>query len=278
MAANRFIPPQAGESAQAFADVAQAIDDRTLLGSYPLSFSASLTVPVGAFQRVAPRATGMQLTIPAADSSNFGQSVTLFVERGLGTLRIRSASGTVNGTTAVSYGAGTYVVVLTSNGKGAWAAAGGPGNWAQVLAAGANSGANNPIVDVGQFLQFGLVGPTAGNPQIRSGDAVFRLRVTNALSLVAETGSASLSATLGSTSVTSGAALAISAGTNLVINTGGATRVIVDASGEWTTPAGVLGDVLTHQGAGTPPVWAAGGGGGGGLAEGLIKTLAMWGV
>ncbi len=84
--------------------------------------------------------------------------------------------------------------------------------WDAVLAAGATSGANNPIVDVGQFLQLGAVGPAAG--QLRSGDAIFRMSAGAALQLVATTtvqcqggGAVSLAST-GSTALLAGVTLA----------------------------------------------------------------------
>ncbi len=50
--------------------------------------------------------------------------------------------------------------------------------------------------------------------------------------------------------------------------------VLVRATDRWRPPPpGVAGDVLTNQGPGTPPEWAAGGGGGGG-ALGALLTLS----
>ena len=45
--------------------------------------------------------------------------------------------------------------------------------------------------------------------------------------------------------------------------------VLVRATDRWRSPpAGIAGDVLTNQGPGAPPEWAAGGGGGGGVIIG----------
>lgn len=121
MAASRFLPPATGEAKQAFADVAKALDDRTLLGSYPIALGATLTVAAGEFRRVSPRSSGMRVTLPAAVGDNFGQSVTLFVEAGRGTLTITAAAGTVDGVDSLAFGAGTYFVELRSNGNGRWA-------------------------------------------------------------------------------------------------------------------------------------------------------------
>lgn len=144
--------------------------------------------------------------------------------------------------------------------------------WAAALSSNPRSGGSNAFVDVGQFINFGLDGPTTSNPQIRSGDATFRIRgggntfvfadgagstaalvATDATGIVnvqaQGSGQANLQSVSGPTQV--------SAGTTLQFATGGVPRVFIAASGEWTTPAGALGNVLTHQGAGTPPLWVA---------------------
>lgn len=96
--------------------------------------------------------------------------------------------------------------------------------WAETLAAGATSGASNPIVDAGQFLQLGSVGPTTNSPQVRSGDAVLRISATNILSL------------------SGGTALQGSGGIVLVAATGGAATVRSDTAN--ANLVSTLGDVV----------------------------------
>lgn len=146
-----------------------------------------------------------------------------------------------------------------------------PFQWSDVLGAGNHSGPNNGFVDVGQFINFGLAGPTTSNPQIRSGDATFRIRGGNNVAVLADNGAATLISTAGGQaavqaqgatqpvllSSVSGPAN-IEGATQLALRTGGspADRVVIGSTGEWTTPAGSSGQVWTHQGAGTPPIWA----------------------
>jgi hypothetical protein len=94
-----------------------------------------------------------------------------------------------------------------------------PGNqsWSDVLQRGPNSGANNPSVDVGQFMTFGLTGPTSLSAQVRSGDATFRIHGQGNVIATAETGqfiatgatNVQLSATSSSILLTAGTFVAI---------------------------------------------------------------------
>jgi hypothetical protein len=134
-------------------------------------------------------------------------------------------------------------------------------SWSGVLGVGATSGTNNPIVDVGQFMQFGLVGPTTSSPQIRSGDAFFRIGCTGGF--VTSAASVSMSATAGNMLLSASgiAALASSGaasvqGSSVSWNTSSTPRVVIGSTGEWTTPAGTSGLAWVHQGAG-PPIWAS---------------------
>lgn len=122
-----------------------------------------------------------------------------------------------------------------------------PRGFANALASWPRSGGSNVWIEIGQFVNFGLDGPTSNNPQIRSGDNVFRLAATAANIIQLEGGSVRLNGS-----------------TNVAFLTGvapGTVRVTIDATGEWTSPAGALGNVWTHQGPGAPPIWSAGGGG-----------------
>lgn len=145
--------------------------------------------------------------------------------------------------------------------------------WDDVLAVDATSGANNPIVSVGQFMQFGAVGPTTSSPQIRSGDATFRIRgggntfifadgaaSTAALIATASDGIALLQAqgASGTASVSSGATISISAATTIGFVTATVPRLTIEADGSWNLAGdnGTTGEVLTSQGATSPPIWA----------------------
>jgi hypothetical protein len=130
--------------------------------------------------------------------------------------------------------------------------------WWQTLQLNPRSGPYSPLIEVGQFINFGVDGPTSGNPHLRSGDTVFRMRATNALSLGGGT-SATLFTTTGSL------VLAADAG-NVVFQTTLTNRFVISGSGEWLLPssAGSSGQVITSQGPGTAPVWATPSGGGAG--------------
>jgi hypothetical protein len=59
--------------------------------------------------------------------------------------------------------------------------------WAQTLAAGPSSGANNPVVSTSQYLGFGAVPPTAGNSEQIRADGSLRTYCNNDLRLDAAT-------------------------------------------------------------------------------------------
>lgn len=129
--------------------------------------------------------------------------------------------------------------------------------WASALASNPRSGGNNAFIDAGQFVNFGVDGPTASNPQIRSGDTLFRVRGTNGVSVGAGT-SVSVFTTSGDAALSADAGNARADGFTSVIITTGALipRLVISSSGEWTTPTGgASGNVLTHNGAGAPPTW-----------------------
>lgn len=134
-----------------------------------------------------------------------------------------------------------------------------PWPWQACLNAGNRSGGNNCFMDVGQFTNYGVDGPTTSNPQIRSGDAVLRIRCTNQISVIGDT-----NLVLAANGAAGLVALqATDTNGTVSIATAGTLRVVIAGTGEWTTPAGALGNVLTHQGSGVPPVWAAPTGGSG---------------
>lgn len=160
---------------------------------------------------------------------------------------------------------------------GPWAFPPVPFGWAPVLSAGNRSGSNNAFMDVGQFVNFGLDGPTANNPQIRSGDATFRVRgsgnvfvigegVTAGLANVAVSGFALVQASgAGGTAELQSTAgpVVIDANTIASVTTGGAQRWAVDATGAWALAgvAGASGQVPTSTGPGGNMVWSTPSGG-----------------
>jgi hypothetical protein len=124
MPTRRFQPLKSKDSRadQAYSEISQVIDALAPLEQYPLRTEARINPAAGQFVRVAPRSTGMEVVLPSPSPANFGQTITLFAMSSLGTLRIRSTTGTVNGATAVTYGSGiTALIVLTSDGESRWA-------------------------------------------------------------------------------------------------------------------------------------------------------------
>lgn len=173
---------------------------------------------------------------------------------------------------------GTAGQVLTSNGPGAtptWEDAPGstPG-WDDVLAVDNNSGANNPHIDTGQFLGFGVEGSLPGAGQIRS-SADLTINVTGAAALI---GSTTASVTAGGNGLAaSSAAFAMGAGSagvtgftnaELRLQSGGANpirlltnsteRLEIEGTGAWQLggAVGTAGQYIRSAGAGAPPTWA----------------------
>lgn len=130
-----------------------------------------------------------------------------------------------------------------------------PRGWHNALRSNPRTGGASTFWDVGDFANFGLDGPTTSSPQIRSGDAVFRIRGTNQVSVIGDT-IAVLAANGGNASVQSTTNdVKLQASANVSLETGGLPRVVIASTGEWTTPAGANLNVFTHRGAGTPPTW-----------------------
>lgn len=210
--------------------------------------------------RVQFPAAGGTLTFPAAATASVDRWIEVLLLGG-GACKVQPTSGLVQGAASESLTtAGRYM--YRSDGLNSWwragsSGGGGGGSWSASLAIGATSGANNPIVDVGQFMQFGLVGPTTSSPQIRSGDANLRIRGSAIVSVGGVSG-----ASLFTTGAGAPVEVGSDAGTVNITTNAGTVRLAIANTGEWTTPAGSSGQVLTHQGAGVPPVWAAAAGGG----------------
>ena len=110
----------------------------------------------GQYLRLQPRATGLTVTLPEARPANRGKRITLGFENA-NPVTIRAVSGLVNSESRVINNVtGTYDAV--SDGENGWNVATGVSSsgsaytWAEVLAAGALSGASNPLIDAGQYI------------------------------------------------------------------------------------------------------------------------------
>ncbi len=147
------------------------------------------------------------------------------------------------------------------------------------LRANPRSGGASALMDVGDFINLGLDGPTTGAPQLRSGDSVFRMRGS---ANVIVTGEAS--AALNSEGA-AGAALvqAFGAGGNVAISAMNATgrasivtnsieKLGIDSAGAWALAgvAGAAGQVPTSAGPGADMVWSTPTGGGSSSPEGIV--------
>jgi hypothetical protein len=273
--ANRFSPPGNDKS---LGQLAEVIDDLNPLAIYAADTAAFVQVSAGSFRRLAPRASGMQVVLPEAVGENFGTFVTLTIENALGVCRVRATSGTINGTTALTLAAGyNGLVELVSNGSGNWAVSrGGAANWRDVLAQGVNSGPYNPLIDAGQYLQFGSAAvPATG--EIRSGSSLEinvtgNVQVTASGDFLVDTGDDIIfnAATAGASSIsmTSGFVFNLTSGTgamtlsvpnaSLRVLTGGVERLEIESNGEWQVgnASGSLGEAIVHQGANVTPLWA----------------------
>lgn len=198
-------------------------------------------------------AGGLELTSEATmQFATIGDIAMRFVTNNIERLHIGGTGAwRIDGTV------GTAGQVLTSNGAGAtptWEDAPGstPG-WDDVLAVDNNSGANNPHIDTGQFIGFGVEGSLPGSGELRSSTAW--------------TANISGTATISSSSVSilsvasSGLVFNASNGT-LRFLTGagvGTERLEIEGTGAWQLGGvvGSAGQVLTSGGAGTPPTWAS---------------------
>jgi hypothetical protein len=120
---NRFQPPQDGQDVtESLGQISNVVDQLAVLAQYKPTTDAVVSAVAGDFKRLAPRATGQNVVIPTANGSNFGKTITLFVEATLGTCRVRPVTGTINGSTAFTLAAGYIsLIVLVSNGQGLWA-------------------------------------------------------------------------------------------------------------------------------------------------------------
>ncbi len=118
---NRVAPPSTLD-VKALSDLSKAVDSNVALPAFAAELGAKVQVEAGDFRHLAPRATGMEVTIPAAEGKNFGKRIVLFINGALGSCRVRPITGTINGATSFTLAAG-YVTYLemVSNGKGGWA-------------------------------------------------------------------------------------------------------------------------------------------------------------
>ncbi len=124
-----------------------------------------------------------------------------------------------------------------------WAPGSGSGggeDWAATLALGNNSGANNPHVDTGQFLGFGLEGSTPVTGQIRS-STDFEIRAIGSVELISTT--TMQMQTIGSIP--------------FKIVTNAVERLEIQGDGAWQIQGdtGTSGQFLKSAGSTSTPVW-----------------------
>jgi hypothetical protein len=225
--------------------------------------------------RVAFPAAGGSIIFPSAGVATADKWIEVLLLTGSGPCKVVPESLLVDGAATVTLTtAGRYA--YRSDGISSWwrAPSGGGGggggeDLAATLALGNTSGANDMIISAGRFIQLGAVGPVAGAPQLRSGDAVFRMRGSGTVVVTGEASAALNSEGAGGQALLQAfglggnvGAFAQNATGTCALGTNSTNRLVIASTGEWTTPAGAAGQVLTHQGAGVPPIWAAAGGGG----------------
>lgn len=224
--------------------------------------------------RVAFPAAGGSIILPSAGVATADKWIEILLLTGSGPCKVVPDSLLVDGAATVTLTtAGRYA--YRSDGISSWWRApssggggGGGESLAATLAIGNTSGANNMVMDAGRFIQLGAVGPVTGAPQLRSGDATFRMRGSGQVVITGDTNAALNSEGAVGLAVVQ----AFGAGGNVRLAAMNATgtcslatnsvdRLVIAPSGEWTNPAGAVGQVLTHNGA-APPIWAAAAGGG----------------
>src|SRR5690606_30357070 len=124
MAPSRFVAPKRLETLDEVRKALQQVqeqldalspDRRTDLQT------KDLTLRAGEFVRISPRQGGtVRAKLPKAGPENFGQTVTIALERPNGTLRVSAqAPDTVNGVRATNFASET-LITLQSNGVDAW--------------------------------------------------------------------------------------------------------------------------------------------------------------
>lgn len=247
------------------------------------------TALLGELVRTNPPSTSMRVLLPQGNSTNQGLRVGVAVlsVASSGTVIVSVAGGTQTVDAAATKTLSTVgIVEFVSLGENGWeslgigtTAGGGGADWSTTLGLGAHSGAHTPIIDAGQALNFavGATGITASGALTVNVTNVFELdstdahiHPTGALHLGHEGFTLSIhQGCLGTWdsvcdifSLQTGNGITQSAGTTFTLSTGATNRLAISAAGEWTVPTGgALGRVLTHQGAGTPPIWAAPAGG-----------------
>lgn len=115
----RYQPPYGDPQLQL---VAQVLDAVAPLPKYGLIRDAVVNLDANTpFVRLSPLSTGMTAILPTAGAGNTGKRVALVVANGQGTLTVKPASGTINEAASLTFAAGTYLVVLQSDGNTRWA-------------------------------------------------------------------------------------------------------------------------------------------------------------
>lgn len=222
-------------------------------------------------------AAGLAITFPGATTQTQNRWIEI-LKIGGGDVRITALSGTVQGVTTLTLTANGFYY-FQSDGAGGWwiqpttGGGGGGEDLAATLVIGNTTGPTSISVTAGQRLIFNGGG---GAPDIQG---TASLTATAATSVAFTAGTTMLCTGTGNASLQSSGAVAsvvgstgvlcATVGGNVTCQVGGVNsfRVLTNAverleilgTGEWqvSNVAGALGNVLTHQGPGVPPLWVA---------------------
>jgi hypothetical protein len=118
----RYQPPLASKDATGqFAELSRVLDAREQPPAFAPSSAAIVQVGAGETKRLAPRAAGQTVILPASNETNYGALVTLLVDGTLGTCKVKPISGTVDGATSFTLVAGRQtLLIFMSDGAGRW--------------------------------------------------------------------------------------------------------------------------------------------------------------
>ncbi|HET8762474.1 MAG TPA: hypothetical protein VFM12_03615 [Gemmatimonadales bacterium] len=204
-------------------------------------------------QVIAGVASGQVITLPSPNLGQYG-SVTVIVTA-------VSSAATVVSPDGSSYAldqTGVYEFAISPDDTAwrapPWLSSTGAGfDWSTVLDKGASSGAHNPIIDAGQYIGFGdqsLI-PPGGTNQIRAATD-FGVRSEGNIALTSAT-------TMQLRPL--GSWLWCNPFDPFYVYTANTPQLEIGTDGTWYLGAsfdsGSSGEVLTSQGAGSPPVWAS---------------------
>lgn len=295
-----------GIAARAVLDCLNVLVDAVNAASKDRPVSALTTgVYVARYDDMARVSAGGSLSLPPANASSASKRVGLFVV-GAGSVRVTAQAatlpgglrqGTVNGASFDSV-LGPGYAEFVSDGAGAWSSTSSSESGAaaasaaesddlqglaSVLEENPHSGAFSAFMDANQFINFGLPGPSTSSPQLRSGDATFRVRGSGVVSVGGVTGASFFATGAAATVAVSSDAgpVSLDAFQGLTITTGALVpRVAIDASGAWklNNVAGAATQVATSQGPGLPVIWAPAGAGAGATVHDATVVLPFSGL